>query len=221
MALKTRTGSEAYAPLAQAIIGGLIGFAALDGVRGARGVPPGLRTEGEGAPDMRAAAFVLSGSLFLLSAAPPERLTLAEAEAIALKRHPVIAASNLEAAASRERIDEARSTRFPFVTANLTGVGADNETRIAAGGLNNPVIYSRVATGVTINQTVLDFGRTSKLIESSKASAAASDERVDATRAEVNAFGAESLLQCAPRGERGSGREGNRCGAADDCGPGE
>jgi outer membrane protein len=141
-------------------------------------------------------------------ASPPtaERLTLAEAEAIALKNHPAIMAEKLEAQATQQRVEQARAARFPFVTANVTAVGAEDDSRIAAGALNNPIIYSRVATGVSINQTLLDSGRTSKLIASAKTSAAASDQRADVTRADVilsvrrayfNALRAESVLRVA------------------------
>ena len=37
--------------------------------------------------------------------------------------------------------------------------GWDN-TRIMAGGLNNPSVYDRVAEGVAVSQLITDFGRT-------------------------------------------------------------
>jgi outer membrane protein len=115
----------------------------------------------------------------------PPRLTLAEAEAIALRNHPGIEASNLDALALGERIHQARSARQPFVTANATATGAPEDTRLAAGALNNPAIFSRFATGISINQTLLDFGRTSRLIQSARSSAAAGEARSATTRADV------------------------------------
>lgn len=115
----------------------------------------------------------------------PTRLTLAEAEQIALKNHPAISAAEFNALATKERIAETEAARHPFVTANLTGAGAPENTRIAAGAINNPVIYSRLASGFSINQLLLDFGRTSRLIETAKFSSQAEEERTRIARADT------------------------------------
>ncbi|MBC7926797.1 MAG: TolC family protein [Bryobacteraceae bacterium] len=114
-----------------------------------------------------------------------ELLTLEEAERIALKNHPAIEASRYESEAAGERVKQFRSAYYPQATASLTAVGADDATRVAAGSLNNPVVYSRLGTGVTVSQTLLDFGRTSHLVESSRAAADAVTERIRATAADV------------------------------------
>ena len=98
---------------------------------------------------------------------------MADAEQMALKNHPAIESSSLQAEAEKQRIDQARSARYPFASASVTAVDADDASRMAAGGLNNPVLYSRMATGVNVTQNLLDFGRTSHLIDSSKSAAAA------------------------------------------------
>jgi outer membrane protein len=115
----------------------------------------------------------------------PKRLTLAEAEQRALAQHPAIEATNFEALATTERIGQAKAARQPFVSANFTAAGAPDDSRIAAGALNNPVIYSRLATGLSVSQLVFDFGRTSRLIDSTRSAAAAAEERTKATRADV------------------------------------
>ena len=115
----------------------------------------------------------------------PETLTLAEAEKRALAQHPGIDAARLQALATATRIDQASATRHPLVTANFTAAGAGEDSRIAAGGLNNPVIYSRVATGVIVSQMLFDFGRTTKLIASSRAAAGAAEERAKVSRADI------------------------------------
>jgi outer membrane protein len=130
----------------------------------------------------RLVLLIVAGSAF---AQAPVRLTLAEAEQIALKNHPAISAAEFNALATKERIAEAEAARQPFVTASFTGAGAPENTRIAAGGLNNPVIYSRLATGFSVNQLLLDFGRTSRLIETSKFSSQADAERTKAARADT------------------------------------
>ena len=52
MALKMGTGSEQYAPLARAIIGGLVGFRRADGFHCSRGLPAGLSQPGKATPFM-------------------------------------------------------------------------------------------------------------------------------------------------------------------------
>jgi outer membrane protein len=142
----------------------------------------------------------------LALAQTPQVLTMADAEQMALKNHPAIESSSLQAEAEKQQIDEARSARYPFASASVTAVGADNASRMAAGGLNNPVLYSRMATGVNVTQNLLDFGRTSHLIDSSKSAAAAAGERVRATKADVilavrrayyNSLRADTVLQVA------------------------
>lgn len=105
-----------------------------------------------------------------------QRLTLEEAERLALKNHPAIAAARFAAAAAGEGPTQAGASRFPTIQANLTGAGAPDDTRLAAGAINNPIIYSRLATGFTVTQLVLDFGRTSHLIASSRARAEAEEQ---------------------------------------------
>ena len=46
-----------------------------------------------------------------------------------------------------ETVREARSAYFPTASGSITGAQAQTGSRIAAGGLNNPIIYDRFATG--------------------------------------------------------------------------
>src|SRR5579862_406516 len=90
--------------------------------------------------------------IFVLAALPcraqaPQKLTLQEAEQIALQNHPQIQAATQLASAATARVQEARSSYFPQVNGSVTGVEAENNSRIAAGFLNNPVIYDRLAEG--------------------------------------------------------------------------
>src|SRR5512146_1305271 len=82
----------------------------------------------------------------------PQRMTLAEAEETALKNHPAIQAARYSALAAGEAPVQAGAARYPVVAGNFTGAGAPEGSRLAAGGLNNPIIYSRVATGFSVNQ---------------------------------------------------------------------
>lgn len=118
-------------------------------------------------------------------AQPSAKLTLKEAEEIALKNHPQIQASLLNALAANEVPTEVGAVRYPLLSANLTGAGANDNARIAAGGLNNPNILSRGATGMSVSQLLFDFGRTDELIEASRLRARAADQYVQATREQI------------------------------------
>lgn len=114
-----------------------------------------------------------------------DTITLEQAEAIAVRNHPRLAAAQTEAAAAQQAPVQAKSAFLPQATVNLTSAVANDNARIAAGALNNPIIYSRAAGGVNISQLVTDFGRTSNLVQSAKFTAAAQQSAADATRAAV------------------------------------
>ena len=115
-----------------------------------------------------------------------ETLTLAEAHAIALRNHPGIAAAQYQAQAAAEASKEARAGALPQIALYGTAVnaGADN-TRILAGGINNPSVFDRTAFGANLSQLITDFGRTPNLIASSKLQAQAANETATATAAQV------------------------------------
>ena len=123
--------------------------------------------------------------LVSLTAHAQVKLTVKDAEAVALKNHPRVSVEMLRALAAGQVITETRSRFFPTVFGSLTGVAASEDARIAAGGLNNPSIYDRFGTGLTVSQLITDFGRTRNLTESAKMGAQAQEETVQATRAEI------------------------------------
>jgi outer membrane protein len=118
---------------------------------------------------------------------PPLKLTLRQAQEIALSQHPRISVANLAALAARESTKEARSAFFPNIYGSVTAVGTSdpNDTRLGAGALNNPLIYDREAEGVTISQLITDFGRTWDLTKSAKLRRRAQEMNLEATREQV------------------------------------
>lgn len=113
-------------------------------------------------------------------------LTLAEAQATALRNHPQIAAANYRALAAEEVVKETRAGYFPTANAYATAAGADGEnTRIMAGGLNNPSVSDRAAGGVAVSQLITDFGHTANLTASSRFQAQAESQNASATREQV------------------------------------
>jgi len=113
-------------------------------------------------------------------------LPLADAEKLALQNHPQIAAANYRALAAQEAVIETRAGFFPAANlyGNAVGAGSD-DTRILAGGLNNPSVFDRVAGGVAVSQLITDFGRTANLTASSKFQAQAENQNVNTTREQV------------------------------------
>src|SRR5271156_5820898 len=136
--------------------------------------------------------FQLTTLLFAASLVPvsavaqaPQSLTLQQAEQTAIQNHPQIQAAINMASAAESRVKQARSAYYPTAYGSLTGVGAENDSRIAAGALNNPVIYDRYANGLTISQLLTDFGRTHELVKSSNLHAQAQQENVITSKADV------------------------------------
>ncbi len=112
-------------------------------------------------------------------------LTLEQAEAIALKNNPQITIGKLRALSAQQYVREARSALMPNAYLSLTAVDANPGSRLAAGFLNNPVLYPRAADGVSVSQLVTDFGRTTNLLSSSEYDAKAADQTAAATRADI------------------------------------
>ena len=122
---------------------------------------------------------------FCAFAQPPMKLTLRAAEDLALRNHPLIGAAEFQALASGQVTTEIRSAYLPTISGSFTSGGAINNSRVQAGGLNNPIIYNRVASGLSGSQLIADFGRTASLVESSKLRTDSQEQLVKATRAQV------------------------------------
>ncbi|HYM27446.1 MAG TPA: TolC family protein [Steroidobacteraceae bacterium] len=113
-------------------------------------------------------------------------LTLAEAHAIALQNHPQIAAATYQAQAQQQVYLQARSGLLPQVTAYGDAVHADSDnTRLMAGGINNPSVFSRTAIGASLTQLITDFGHTTNLAASARLQASAAEQSSLSTREQV------------------------------------
>jgi len=114
-----------------------------------------------------------------------QKLTLAEAEKLALRHNPQISSAQFSAAAAHQTPKEFHAGLEPLLTGSLTGVGADTGSRIGAGNITNSVLYNRIGSGVAISQLVTDFGRTGNLIASANLRAQAQDQLTETARADV------------------------------------
>jgi len=113
------------------------------------------------------------------------RLTVKDAEALALKNNPAISVARLSALASEQVTREVCSNLWPQAYANLTGVDARNNSRITAGGLNNPTVYTRAAGGAAVTQLITDFGHTTNLVAGARLQARADEQSAAATKEDV------------------------------------
>jgi outer membrane protein len=113
------------------------------------------------------------------------KLSLKDAEAMALRNHPLLQAATYEAQAAEQVTREAKSAYYPSAMGNLTGAGAMSNSRIAAGSLNNPLILNRYSNGLEVHQLITDFGRTSNLVASARLGAKAASESAQQTEQDV------------------------------------
>lgn len=128
-------------------------------------------------------------------------LTLPEAESVALRHAPEIAAAYFRAEAAKQVVRETHSAFFPQINAEVSAVGTPNDisdefsgssknaakdTRLGAtGGLNDPTVLSRESNGVIITQLISDFGRTANLTAASRFSAQSQTEKAQMSKAIV------------------------------------
>jgi outer membrane protein len=151
----------------------------------------------------------LAQSIELVQGSPSPnvmRLSVKDAESIALKNNPAISVARLSALASEQVTREVRSSLWPQAEGNLTAVDARDNSRITAGGLNNSIVYTRAAGGAMISQLITDFGHTTNLVSSARLQAKADQQSAAATRQDIllavdqafyNALETHAVLQVA------------------------
>lgn len=122
-------------------------------------------------------------------ATPPSgaaRLTVHDAEQLALKNHPRITIGELNALAAAQVARETRAAFFPIIGADATAVTTYQDgNRITADTLNNPSVFDRAAAGLIGRQLITDFGRTTNRYAFSKLSAQAEQQTARATREQI------------------------------------
>jgi outer membrane protein len=126
---------------------------------------------------------------------PLPRLTIGEAERLAIKNNPHVTIAHLLALEEHQVVREARSAYMPTVTGDMTAVGSHHDSRITAGFINNPSIYNRAAGGLTVNQLITDFGRTHNLTLSARSHARAQLESQIATEQDITLMVDQAFYQ--------------------------
>jgi outer membrane protein len=133
-------------------------------------------------------------------------LSLAQAQQIALRNHPRIAATMREAEAAGFAVNAARAAYYPALSGNITAVGSEHGAVLSAGAVTTSSIYSRGSSGVVASQLLSDFGRTASLERSAKQRHESRNEDVVNTRSQVlievqqayyQALASESILKVA------------------------
>lgn len=112
-------------------------------------------------------------------------MSLAEAEARALRRHPQLAEAQLRARAAESRVTQSRAARMPSIDLDFTGAATERGGVIGAGALNAPGLFNRFAGGFLLNQTLYDFGRTTNAILAAQAGAEAGSGEIVSARARI------------------------------------
>jgi outer membrane protein len=113
------------------------------------------------------------------------KLTLHEAEALAIQNHPQIQAAQHEINYSNQLIVENRAAYYPDITGDLTGSQGNNLARIGAGDLTASRLFDRFGQGAVVRQLITDSGRTPNLVASSRLQAQAVAQNAQATRYDV------------------------------------
>jgi len=151
-------------------------------------------------------AIAPANSTSMAAQPPGTELSLADAEARALKNQPRLLAEQYRAQAAIKRIGEPRASYSAQAYGNLTAIEANGDTAVAAGALTTSSISTRAAGGASLVQMITDFGHTSNLVQSARLAAKASGQDEESIRQSIlmqveeayfNAQAAESVRKTA------------------------
>ena len=111
----------------------------------------------------------------------PTLLTLSLCIETALKKNPNIIASGYTVDVNRSRVGEARSGYYPQLNASAAYTRI-NPVPIAPGTPKPSRTFEQYSSSVTLNQNILDFGKTSSQVDISKYNFEASRSDLEATQ---------------------------------------
>lgn len=115
----------------------------------------------------------------------PPLLTRQDAEKLALANNPRIRVSQLLARVQTQVVRETKADQLPDVSGNLTGVDANQATRISSGALTASRLLQHAGTGIELSQLITDFGRTRNLIASARLREKAREADLVATQQDI------------------------------------
>jgi outer membrane protein len=141
-----------------------------------------------------------------LVTAIPDRLTIGEAEQIAIRNNPRVRVAQLLARAQHQVYRETRAAYLPQLEAGAVAADADSGSRFTFDGLRSARLLTHVGGGLDFHQLLTDFGRTTNLMASSKLREKAQNEDALASQLDVtlitdqafyNALEAKALVKLA------------------------
>src|SRR5690349_10897217 len=128
-------------------------------------------------------AALAAGLSELLSAqAAGPQLSLQDAQAMALKNHPQVLASQAIYLRANQITTEVRSAYYPAFNGEVTGAQANPNSRLGAGVLNDPRLFNHFGSGLTLSQLITDSGRTPNLVANARFQTQATQANYEATR---------------------------------------
>jgi outer membrane protein len=137
---------------------------------------------------------------------PGPTLTLAQAEQMAIRNNPRVTVGKLMALAQHQVYREAVSAELPTANVSITGVEAEEASRLSAGSLTASHLFEHAGAGTSFTQLIYDFGHTHNLVLSRKLDEKASNASALATTEEIvlatdqafyDALTAQAVLQVA------------------------
>lgn len=148
------------------------------------------------------------GATTTMPANPPAgpSLTLAQAEQTAIRNNPRVTVGKLLALAQHQVYREAKAAELPTANAAITGVEAEEASRISAGSLTASRLFEHAGAGGQFSQLIYDFGHTHNLILARKLDEKAANANALATTEDIvlatdqafyDALTAQAVLQVA------------------------
>lgn len=145
------------------------------------------------------------------NAAPPApppgpALTLAQAEQMAIRNNPRVTVGKLMALAQHQVYREAVAAELPTANVSITGVEAEEASRLSAGSLTASHLFEHAGAGTSFTQLIYDFGHTHNLVLARKLDEKAANANALATTEEIvlaadqafyDALTAQAVLQVA------------------------
>jgi outer membrane protein len=130
------------------------------------------------------AAMPASANALEDAATLPDRMSLSDAQAIALQNHPLIGAENYREQASGETVKATEAELYPQIYGSANRVFGGSNTRVTAPptGIGDPSVFARAAAGVSVSQLITDFGRQSDLIGASEMALKSEQDKVQSVR---------------------------------------
>lgn len=117
--------------------------------------------------------------------AVPQQLTREEAEKIAIRNNPRVSVGQLLVLAQHQVYRQSRSGYLPQIFGGAVGAKANSGSRFTFDGLRSTRLLTHAGGGITLNQLITDFGRTSNLMASSKLLEKAQNANAMATQLDV------------------------------------